>query len=292
MFIEFLSANLLPTLLFLIMFGMGMTLTVEDFKRITKSPGEVLVGLTSQIILLPIIAFLISILLGLSPTQSVGLILLACCPGGATSNLFSHLAKADTALSITLTAFSSIITVFTVPFIINASLFFFFETGSEFSLPVLRTIVNIFKLTALPTVLGMFLKNKFPEFCKRSEPVIKWFSIIFIIIALAAMLKLVSEKEPILVALKAVGFAVILLNIISMISGYQFGRMFKMDEKRKITIGIETGIQNGVLGITIATAPNLLDNALFAIPSGVYGLVMCISGIFVINFSKKKLSKG
>ena len=106
------------------------------------------------------------------------------------------------------------------------------------------------------------------------------------------MLKLVSEKEPILVALKAVGFAVILLNIISMISGYQFGRMFKMDEKRKITIGIETGIQNGVLGITIATAPNLLDNALFAIPSGVYGLVMCISGIFVINYSKKKLSKG
>ena len=292
MFIEFLSANLLPTLLFLIMFGMGMTLTVEDFKRITKSPSEVLIGLTSQIIVLPIIAFLISILLGLSPTQSVGLILLACCPGGATSNLFSHLAKADTALSITLTAFSSIITVFTVPFIINASLFFFFETGSEFSLPVLRTIVNIFKLTALPTVLGMFLKNKFPEFCKRSEPVIKWFSIIFIIIALAAMLKLVSEKEPILVALKAVGFAVILLNIISMISGYQFGRMFKMDEKRKITIGIETGIQNGVLGITIATAPNLLDNALFAIPSGVYGLVMCISGIFVINFSKKKLSKG
>ena len=292
MFIEFLSANLLPTLLFLIMFGMGMTLTVEDFKRITKSPGEVLVGLTSQIIVLPIIAFLISISLGLNPTQSVGLILLACCPGGATSNLFSHLAKADTALSITLTAFSSIITVFTVPFIINASLFFFFETGSEFSLPVLRTIVNIFKLTALPTVLGMFLKNKFPEFCKRSEPSIKWFSIIFIIIALAAMLKLVSEKEPILVALKAVGFAVILLNIISMISGYQFGRMFKMDEKRKITIGIETGIQNGVLGITIATAPNLLDNALFAIPSGVYGLVMCISGIFVINFSKKKLSKG
>ena len=292
MLIEFLSANLLPTLLFLIMFGMGMTLTVEDFKRITKSPGEVLVGLTSQIIVLPIIALLISISLGLNPTQSVGLILLACCPGGATSNLFSHLAKADTALSITLTAFSSIITVFTVPFIINASLFFFFETGSEFSLPVLRTIVNIFKLTALPTVLGMFLKNKFPEFCKRSEPVIKWFSIIFIIIALAAMLKLVSEKEPILVALKAVGFAVILLNIISMISGYQFGRMFKMDEKRKITIGIETGIQNGVLGITIATAPNLLDNALFAIPSGVYGLVMCISGIFVINFSKKKLSKG
>ena len=291
MLIEFLSANLLPTLLFLIMFGMGMTLTVEDFKRITKSPGEVLIGLTSQIIVLPIIAFLISISLGLNPTQSVGLILLACCPGGATSNLFSHLAKADTALSITLTAFSSIITVFTVPFIINASLFFF-ETGSEFSLPVLRTIVNIFKLTALPTVLGMFLKNKFPEFCKRSEPVIKWFSIIFIIIALAAMLKLVSEKEPILVALKAVGFAVILLNIISMISGYQFGRMFKMDEKRKITIGIETGIQNGVLGITIATAPNLLDNALFAIPSGVYGLVMCISGIFVINFSKKKLSKG
>lgn len=292
MLIEFLSANLLPTLLFLIMFGMGMTLTVEDFKRITKSPIEVLIGLTSQIIVLPIIAFLISISLGLNPTQSVGLILLACCPGGATSNLFSHLAKADTALSITLTAFSSIITVFTVPFIINASLFFFFETGSEFSLPVLRTIVNIFKLTALPTVLGMFLKNKFPEFCKRSEPVIKWFSIIFIIIALAAMLKLVSEKEPILVALKAVGFAVILLNIISMISGYQFGRMFKMDEKRKITIGIETGIQNGVLGITIATAPNLLDNALFAIPSGVYGLVMCISGIFVINFSKKKLSKG
>ena len=292
MFIEFLSANLLPTLLFLIMFGMGMTLTVEDFKRITKSPSEVLIGLTSQIIVLPIIAFLISISLGLNPTQSVGLILLACCPGGATSNLFSHLAKADTALSITLTAFSSIITVFTVPFIINASLFFFFETGSEFSLPVLRTIVNIFKLTALPTVLGMFLKNKFPEFCKRSEPVIKWFSIIFIIIALAAMLKLVSEKEPILVALKAVGFAVILLNIISMISGYQFGKMFKMDEKRKITIGIETGIQNGVLGITIATAPNLLDNALFAIPSGVYGLVMCISGIFVINFSKKKLSKG
>ena len=292
MLIEFLSANLLPTLLFLIMFGMGMTLTVEDFKRITKSPGEVLVGLTSQIIVLPIIAFLISISLGLNPTQSVGLILLACCPGGATSNLFSHLAKADTALSITLTAFSSIITVFTVPFIINASLFFFFETGSEFSLPVLRTIVNIFKLTALPTVLGMFLKHKFPEFCKRSEPSIKWFSIIFIIIALAAMLKLVSEKEPILVALKAVGFAVILLNIISMISGYQFGRIFKMDEKRKITIGIETGIQNGVLGITIATAPNLLDNALFAIPSGVYGLVMCISGIFVINFSKKKLSKG
>ncbi len=284
---QFISTLLLPGLLFLIMFGMGMTLTFDDFKRVGTDPKGVLVGLGSQIIALPIIAFLLAIILQLPTYLAVGLMIIAASPGGATSNLYSHLSKGDTALSITLTAFSSMITIFTIPFIVNFALSHFGIPGKELHLPVMKTIYNIFKLTALPTFIGMLIHIKFPAFSKKSESVLKWLSGGFIILALWGMLTLLGKQGSVWEYVLSAGPSVIILNVITLGAGWGIASFFKMDLKRRITISIEAGLQNGVMGMTIASSPVLLGNAEFAVSSGVYGLVMCVSGIIIIYFGNK-----
>ncbi|MBL6964020.1 MAG: bile acid:sodium symporter family protein [Bacteroidetes bacterium] len=286
---QFISTLLLPGLLFLIMLGMGMTLTFDDFKRVGTDPKGIFVGLGSQLIVLPIIAFSLAIILQLPTYLAVGLMIIAASPGGATSNLYSHLSKGDTALSISLTAFSSMITIFTIPFIVNYSLSYFGIPGKEMHLPILKTIYNIFRLTALPTFLGMLIHIKFPVFSKKIESILKWLSGGFIILALWGMLTLLAKQGPIWDYILSAGPSVILLNIVTLGAGWGVASFFNLDLKRRITISIEAGLQNGVMGMTIASAPALLGNAEFAVSSGVYGLVMCFSGIFIIYFGNKKL---
>ena len=244
---QFISTLLLPGLLFLIMLGMGMTLTFDDFKRVGTDPKGIIVGLGSQLIVLPIIAFLLAIILHLPTYLAVGLMIIAASPGGATSNLYSHLSKGDTALSISLTAFSSLITIFTIPFIVNYSLYYFGIPGKEMQLPILKTIYNIFRLTALPTFIGMLIHIKFPDFSKKSESVLKWLSGGFIVLALWGMLTLLGKQGSIWHYVLSAGPSVILLNIVTLVAGWGVASIFKLDLKRRITISIEAGLQNGVM---------------------------------------------
>jgi len=271
---------------------MGMTLTVEDFTRITVVPKAIVLGLVNQIIFVPLIAFCIVWLVPTEPMIAMGLMVCACSPGGAVSNLYSYLSKGDTALSISLTAISSIITIFTIPLIINFSLDAILgEASKSIQLPLGKTIFNIFKLTALPVFIGMFLRAKFPSFTERSKPAIKWGSIAVIVLALAFMIWKLEEIGDSWAFLKASFVSVVLLNICTLGIGFGSSRLLRLSIKRSATISIESGMQNNVLGMTLAISPGLLNAPEMAVAPGVYGVVMTFFAIGVISMYKKMIIK-
>jgi len=182
----FLTTTILPISLFIIMLGMGLSLVIADFKRIALYPKATLIGLTNQLILLPIIAFGIVTLLSLPPMVAIGFMLLAACPGGVTSNLITHVSRGDTALSITLTAISSFASVVTIPFIMSSSLLHFLGDAQPIALPVVKTVMQILVITIVPVSIGMTIRHFFPEFAKRMDKPTRIFSsIIFLIILIS-----------------------------------------------------------------------------------------------------------
>lgn len=281
------STFFLPGILFTVMLFMGMTLSVHDFKQVVKSPLQITVGLFVQLIIAPLLAFIIALIFQLNIFEAVGLIILGACPGGAVSNCFSSLAKADTALSITLTAFSSLITIFTIPFIVNLGLVCFASGGVKFHLPVMATILNISLLTAFPLLTGMLVKKFVPTYCSKSEPVIAILLVLIILFGLTGMLLFISKQTLPLDAVLSICFSVFLLNTILLILGYCFGGLFKLKQKQKVTIGIESGIQNVVLAMTVAVSPQLLDNPMFGITAGIYSIFMCVNCTVVIVWSRR-----
>lgn len=270
---------------------MGMTLTVQDFKRVAKYPKAVITGLFNQIILLPLVAVGIILVLPLEPVFAMGLMLVAASPGGATSNLISHLSKGDTALSISMTAISSMITVFSIPLIINISLqWIMAKEGTDIQLPLWNTIVNIFKLTALPVLIGMFINYKFPHFSLKSRKAIAWGCGMIIIIALTLMVLKLDEIGNVWEFIIAASLSVFLLNVFTMGIGFISARLLKLETPQAISISIESGMQNNVLGMAIATSPSLLNNPLMAAPAGVYGLIMCATGTILIFYFRKMVT--
>ena len=260
----------LPLSLAVIMFGMGLSLTPADFKRILIYPKAVTIGLINQMILLPLIAFGLCKLFTLSPELSVGMMILAACPGGATSNLIAHLAKGDTALSVTLTAFSSIITVFTIPVIVNFAILHFIPDGSEQQLDVLSTVISVLVITIIPVIIGMVLLQKSPKLAnKLDQPFRKLSALFFVLIILAAIIK---ERAHVVEYFIQAGPVAITLNIITLALGFYMAKAFGISEKQSRTISIESGIQNGTLGITIAAT--IIGNSVMPIPSVIYGLLM------------------
>jgi len=285
------TPQLLSYLLFLIMLGMGMTLTVLDFKRVASYPKAVVIGLSNQIIILPIIGVILVSVLPMEPVFAMGLMLVAASPGGATSNLISHLSKGDTALSISMTAISSIITVFSIPLIINYSLKWIMATeGVEIQLPLWNTVIKICKLTALPVLLGLFINHRFPTFAERSKPVIAWGSGIIILMALALMVNKLNEIGNVWDFIKSAFWGVLLLNVLTLLVGFVSAKMLRLNTPQAISIAIESGMQNNVLGMAIATSATLLNSPLMAAPAGVYGIVMCATGGILIYLFRKMVS--
>ena len=270
----------LPFSLAVIMFGMGLSLRIEDFKRILIYPKAVGIGLLNQLIFLPIIAFGIAHLFELPAELAVGLMILAVCPGGATSNLITHLAKGDAALSITLTAFSSVITVFTIPFLVNYSIEYFIPGGEAQQLEVVGTVVSVLVITIIPVALGMLVFAKTPKLASKLDlPFRRISAIFFVIIVVAAVLK---EKENLVRYFVEAGPAALTLNVATLALSFGTARLFKLPFRQGLTIAIESGIQNGTLGITIAAT--LLMNSVMTIPSAIYSLIMFGTAALVIFF--------
>ena len=292
---EFLSAyipTILQILLFLVMFGMGMTLTIPDFTRVGITPKAVFTGLANQIIIVPLVAYGIVLLVPMEPMIAMGLMVCACSPGGAVSNLYSYLSKGDTALSITLTAISSLVTIFTIPLIINFSLDAIMgEASKSIQLPLGKTIFNIFKLTALPVFLGMFINYKFPKSAEKGKPAIKWGSITVIVLALIFMVLKLEEIGDSWSFLKATFLSVVLLNFFTLGIGFFSAKSLKLSTKQSATISIESGMQNNVLGMTLAMSPGLLNSPEMAATPGVYGVVMSVFAIGVIYIYRGMIVK-
>ena len=273
-----LTKILLPLSLFIIMIGMGLSLVPQDFKRVLLYPKAVFLGLLNQMIFLPLIGYGLVTQFSLKPEHAVGIMVLAACPGGVTSNLFTHLAKGDTALSITLTAISSSITLFSIPLIVNFSLSQFMGQNTSIQLDPIKTMVQIFAITVFPVAIGMFINNKKPDLAKRSENGFKIFSaLLLFLIVIAAILK---ERNHLLESFAAVGLICILLNLSSMGLGFFSSYFLLHDKKQGICISIESGIQNGTLGILIAAT--MLENPAMAIPPAIYSLVMFLTGFISI----------
>lgn len=281
-----LTAVFLPLALAFIMLGMGLSLTLDDFKRIFVYPKGMIVGLCAQLIVLPLIGFLLIIAFGVTGTMAVGIMILAACPGGPTSNLITHLAKGDIALSISLTSVSSVITVVTIPIIVNYSILYFGEEGSV-TLPVLQTIGQIMGVTIIPVAIGMIIRKLRPQLSIAAERPFKTASAIFFsLILLAAIFK---ERENVITYFILVGPITTLLNIATMSAAFVLAKLFLLPVRQQIAISIEGGIQNGTLGIMIAAT--LLNNSAMTIPIVIYSLVMFITAIGVI-FVGNRLVKG
>jgi BASS family bile acid:Na+ symporter len=276
----------LPFSLAVIMFGMGLSLRLEDFKRILIYPKAVGIGLLNQLILLPLVAFGIAKAFQLPPELAVGLMILAVCPGGATSNLITHLAKGDAALSITLTAFSSVITVFSIPFLVNFSIGYFIPGGEAQQLEVVGTVVSVLFITLIPVALGMITLAKAPALAQKwDQPFRKISTVFFVIIVLAAILK---ERENLVQYFIEAGPAALALNLSTLAISFAMAKWTGLPFRQGLTIAIESGIQNGTLGITIAAT--LLVNSVMSIPSAIYSLLMFGTAALVILWGNKVAS--
>lgn len=283
---ELISKIFLPISLAIIMLGMGMTLIPDDFKRIFKYPKAIFIGLTNQLILLPIVGFLLAILFDLDPIMAVGLMILASCPGGPTSNLITQVCKGNIALSVTLTAFASFISILLIPFILSYALRYFgTNTAATIQLPIVDTILQIMVITVIPISVGMIIRKYKTNFAKRMEKPMRTAStVIFILVFIAV---LIANKNMLIDGMKEAGLVTLLLNIITMALGYFTAKLFKLDIQSRISIMIESGIQNGTLAFVIAAS--ILNNVEMGIPIGVYAIWMFITGGFLMwYFGRKK----
>jgi len=271
---DLLTKVILPLSLFLIMFGMGLSLKLADFKNVAKSPKAIAIGLLGQLILLPIVAFIIAITLKLPPEIAVGLMIIALAPGGATSNMFTYLSKGDTSLSISLTAVVSVITPFTIPIIAALSMSYFMGNSTEFNLPIIKTIIQLLVITLVPVAIGMFVFSRWPNASLKIEKFFKWFSILFLMLII--MLIVLKNKDHVLDFFAQAGFATLLLNVLVLIMGYQLAKMAKLSQPQAVSIGFEVGIQNGTLALLVAGT--LIGNDVMMIPAVTYSLIMFISG--------------
>ena len=283
---NFFTNILLPVALGVLMLGMGLGLILADFQRITRYPKAVLIGLVNQIIILPIIGFIIASLLPLQPEIAVGLMIVAICPGGPSSNVLTYLARGDVALSVTLTAFSSIITIFTIPFLASLTLWHFMEESSAISLPIGSTMGQIFLIIVLPMVMGMTIRHYFPLLAKSLEPITNRLAVIFLAVIICLLILREWQRLPLFIA--QTGLAVIILNTIASLIGFFSGRLFQLTIPQRICIAIEVGIQSGTLAIAITAG--LLNNPDLAIPAMVYSLWMYVSAFIAVYYGRKKVA--
>lgn len=272
----FLTAVFLPLALFIIMLGMGLGLTLRDFHRILIEPKAVLLGLTAQLVMLPAVGFGLAMVFPLTPELAVGLIILAACPGGPTSNLLTYLAKGNVALSITLTAISSLVTVFTIPLVVNLAMETFLGEATALKLPFLTTVIQIAVITFVPVSLGMILRAKAPSLATRIEKGVKWLSMVFLGLIIVGLLA--KERANVADFFIQVGWVTLTLVLLTMALGYAIATFAKLNNRSTTSITIEVGIQNGTLAIAIASAPTLLNTPGMAIPAAIYSLLMFVVG--------------
>ena len=279
---------ILPLSLIFIMFSLGLGLKVQDFKNIMNNPKAFIIGIVNQMIVLPIVAFLIIIMFNLPSNLAVGIMILSCCPGGVTSNILTKLAKGDTALSISCTAVASLLTVITLPLIVGFSVTYFMGNNAP-PINIILLGLTMFVISTMPVLLGLYINTKFANISNSFTPISnKISSFLFVIIVIGA---LASEWTLFIDNVHSLGPAIISIICIMMLVGYNSSKLFGILDRQASTISIESGIQNGTVGIAIGniilSTPEGLS--VYSLPSGVYSILMylvCLPVIFL--FLKQK----
>ncbi|MGI2111811.1 bile acid:sodium symporter family protein [Shewanella frigidimarina] len=285
--VTFVNTQVIPVCIFLIMMGMGLSLVTDDFKRVLKYPKAVAIGLTNQLLLLPIIGFGLANIMPLEPEYAVGVMLLVLCPGGTTSNMFSHLAKGDVALSVTMTAVASLITVFTIPVVLNYSLIHFMGQGNEFQLPILTTMFSLMKLTIVPIVIGMMIRRYAPKIAESTQVHVSRFGILFLTLLIIFLTYI--QQDIVIPALIAAGPVSIILNISTMLLGYYSSKLFGLNLAQRTSITIEVGLQNSTLSMFMALT--LLANYKMSFTPAIYTLTMLFTAGILAGMLNSKYFK-
>ena len=263
---------LLPIALGIVMLGLGLSLTVADFARVVRYPKAVLIGLFIQTVVLVAGAYVIARLAALPPELAVGLMLLAVSPGGATANIYSHLAHGDVALNITLTAINSLLALVTLPLIVDAALVHFLGQD-QYVPPPTRKVIEVAAIIVLPVLIGMALRAGLPKVAAALEKPIRLFAVLVLVAVIGAAIVAEWERLPGFIA--AVGAACLAFNLLSMAIGYGLPRLLDLPRSQAIAISMEIGIHNGTLAIFIALT--VLQNATLSVPAAVYSIIMFVT---------------
>ena len=275
-----------PIILALIMLGLGLGLKIEDFTRVLKTPKDFFVGFVSQLIILPLVAYLIIIILKTPPEIAIGVMIIAAAPGGVTSNILTKFANGDVALSITLTAIISLISIITVPLIIFTSADLFGITNISQNVSMTGIALKMFLVVTVPVILGMIIRKFAENFVNSKIQIFEKLNIIlFVIFFIAAFYE---ERESFIDFLMQAGLITFILNITMMIVAYYLGKTFASGIKQQKCIALECGLQNGTLAIFVSTQIFGTD-IVYITPTAAYALIMYITGFIFVFLLKNKV---
>lgn len=272
----------LPIALFLIMVGMGLTLTPKDFREVLVAPRGTLFGLVAQILVLPAVAFAMAWALGLDQALAVGLVIIAACPGGTTSNIFTYLGGGDVALSVILTVLASLVTIVSLPFFTSLALDVFGHGPQQIELPVMRTVLALLTIVVLPLIIGMCVRKFAPRAAAAGEKLVGVFGLMVLVVLIVAIMLQLGD-QVVTLALQG-GVAAAILNIAGLAIGLLGGRLVGLNYAQAFTVAIELGIKNGTIGLMVTLT--LLHSSEMSVPSAVYGVVMFGFGMGMIALSR------
>nr|WP_255775271.1 bile acid:sodium symporter family protein [Microbulbifer sediminum] len=278
----------LPISLFIIMIGIGMTLTAREFHQVTVKPAGLLLGTIAQILVMPLVAFALCWLLGLPPAIAVGLVVIAACPGGTTSNLFTLLARGNVALSIVLTVSASLITVMTLPIFTNYALQLFMGAEREIVLPFGRTVLMLSLIVLLPVIIGMGVRAWKPQLAARAESVVSIFGGLVLAVLVVALVY--GIRDRFLELLAQAGPSAIVLNLTGVALGLLTSRACGLSRREGLAVATELGIKNGTLGLMVTLT--LLHSSEMSVPSAIYGVLMFPIGFLLAAYGRRVIPSG
>ena len=276
------AKSIAPVCLAIIMFGLGLGLTVADFKRVITIPRDFIVGFFGQVIILPIIAFILIHLISMPPEIALGVMVIAAAPGGVTSNILTKFANGDVALSVTLTAVVSLISVITVPLIVyNSASFLGFEITKEISM--INIAVKMFFVVTVPVIFGMIVRSLMTDFIVSKTLLVQRLSVILFLIVFISIW--VEEWDRIISFITRAGLVAFILNITMIFIGYYMAKFLASGLEQRKCISLECGLQNGTLAVFVAT--QLWDDIVFMVPTAAYALIMFVTSIIFVLIVRK-----
>ena len=275
--------NIAPIALAIIMLGLGASLTVDDFLRVAKNPKDFFIGFICQLIVLPIVAYLLIITLGVPIEMALGVMLIAAAPGGVTSNVLTKFAEGDVALSISLTAVMSLLSIVTVPFIVINSINLFDITYVEREITMVSISLKMFFVVTVPVIIGMIIRHFTGDLVIKNLKFIQRFSIALFLLVFAAIY--IEEWDKIVSFLTRAGLIALILNVTMMVIGFYVAKFFASGTPQQRAISLECGLQNGTLAVFVAT--QLFDNIIYMVPTAAYALVMMATSVIFVFILRK-----
>jgi BASS family bile acid:Na+ symporter len=282
----FINAEGIPWVLRIVMIGLGLSLTLIDFKRIIVFPKAVTIGLIAQLVGLPAAAFGLSLLFGAPPPIAVGLVILAACPSGVTANAYTFASRADVPLCVTLSAITSVITVFTIPFLIDLALRLFYGESQVMQISPTGMLISLMTFTLLPLSIGMILRALFPDIAERAvEPIRK---VVLYLMILVLLLGIISSYQDLLEHFASAGPLVVAMTLITMCFGYGVARVFGLPMPQVVTITFEVGVQN--LALAFAITFNILQRPDLAVAGLIYAVIMPAAALGFVAIARRLLA--